>query len=160
MDGYIYGYQHFFYSLSHSLHTMHPPNSTQLKQNFADKRNDPNVAAASNLSPYFHFGQLSVQRVVLMIKQAKKHFDSSNSFIEEAVVRRELADNFCFYNPNYDSLEVGGIFSILCLRSTILRTTPLPPVATDLFISPLIFSFSPPFSKSYLTSCRNDAHGR
>lgn len=27
------------------------------------------------------------------------------SFIEEAVVRRELADNFCFYQPNYDSLE-------------------------------------------------------
>lgn len=26
-------------------------------------------------------------------------------FLEEAVVRRELSDNFCFYEPNYDSLE-------------------------------------------------------
>ena len=30
---------------------------------FADKRNDPNVAALSDLSPYYHFGQLSPQRV-------------------------------------------------------------------------------------------------
>ena len=29
-----------------------------------------------------------------------------DAFVEEAVVRRELADNFCFYNPKYDS--VGG----------------------------------------------------
>lgn len=28
-----------------------------------------------------------------------------DSFIEEAVVRRELADNFCWYQPQYDQLE-------------------------------------------------------
>lgn len=27
------------------------------------------------------------------------------SFIEELVVRRELTDNFCFYNKNYDSVK-------------------------------------------------------
>lgn len=26
-------------------------------------------------------------------------------FLEELIVRRELADNFCFYQPHYDSLE-------------------------------------------------------
>jgi deoxyribodipyrimidine photo-lyase len=25
-------------------------------------------------------------------------------FLEELIVRRELSDNFCFYNPNYDSV--------------------------------------------------------
>ena len=25
--------------------------------------------------------------------------------MEEGIVRRELADNFCFYNPHYDSLK-------------------------------------------------------
>ena len=25
-------------------------------------------------------------------------------FLEELIVRRELADNFCFYQPHYDSL--------------------------------------------------------
>lgn len=27
------------------------------------------------------------------------------AFIEELVVRRELAENYCFYNPNYDSVD-------------------------------------------------------
>ena len=34
------------------------------------KRNDPNVKALSNLSPWFHFGQLSVQRSVLHVKRS------------------------------------------------------------------------------------------
>lgn len=28
-----------------------------------------------------------------------------DAFLEEAVVRRELSDNFCFYEEQYDSLE-------------------------------------------------------
>ena len=27
------------------------------------------------------------------------------AFLEELIVRRELADNFCFYQPHYDSLQ-------------------------------------------------------
>lgn len=30
---------------------------------------------------------------------------SVDVFVEECVVRRELADNFCHYNPLYDSLD-------------------------------------------------------
>ena len=26
-------------------------------------------------------------------------------FVEEIVVRRELADNFCYYSPNYDNAD-------------------------------------------------------
>lgn len=80
---------------------MHRFLSTRLRL-FDTHRNDPNVHACSDLSPYFHFGQLSVARVLLEMRKAKK---SSASFVEEAVVRRELSDNFCFYNPHYDSLE-------------------------------------------------------
>ncbi|XP_059175004.1 deoxyribodipyrimidine photo-lyase-like [Physella acuta] len=73
---------------------------------FSSDRNDPNKEALSNLSPWFHFGQLSVQRSILMVKlYCSKSSDSVNAFIEEAVVRRELADNFCFYNPDYDSFK-------------------------------------------------------
>lgn len=25
--------------------------------------------------------------------------------MEETIIRRELSDNFCFYNPNYDNLK-------------------------------------------------------
>jgi len=27
------------------------------------------------------------------------------SFVEEAFVRRELSENFCFYNKNYDNIN-------------------------------------------------------
>uniref|UniRef100_T1H1K4 Cryptochrome/DNA photolyase FAD-binding domain-containing protein n=1 Tax=Megaselia scalaris TaxID=36166 RepID=T1H1K4_MEGSC len=68
--------------------------------------NDPNVDAVSNLSPWFHFGQLSCQRAVLHVKKyASKHSKAVEAFCEEAIVRRELADNFCFYNENYDKLS-------------------------------------------------------
>ena len=93
---------------------------------YADRRNDPSIEnGVSNLSPYFHFGQLSAQRVLLEIKRSYKCgigalFPSGerttgiHSFCEEAVVRKELSDNFCHYNSNYDSIEgchryTGGI---------------------------------------------------
>uniref|UniRef100_A0A2C9JI45 Deoxyribodipyrimidine photo-lyase n=1 Tax=Biomphalaria glabrata TaxID=6526 RepID=A0A2C9JI45_BIOGL len=73
---------------------------------FSSDRNDPNKQALSNLSPWFHFGQISVQRCILTVKLYRsKSNDSVNAFIEEAVVRRELADNFCFYNPHYDAVQ-------------------------------------------------------
>ncbi|KAH9490297.1 hypothetical protein Btru_034043, partial [Bulinus truncatus] len=73
---------------------------------FSTDRNDPNKEALSNLSPWFHFGQISVQRCILTVRLYRsKSSDSVNAFIEEAVVRRELADNFCFYNPDYDSVK-------------------------------------------------------
>jgi len=40
------------------------------------KRNDPNVKALSNLSPWFHFGQLSVQRSVLHVKRSAGTYEA------------------------------------------------------------------------------------
>ena len=81
---------------------------TSRLRNFHSGRNDPNLSALSNLSPWFHFGQISIQRSILRVKESRNASTkaSVDAFIEEAVVRRELADNFCFYNPLYDS--VGG----------------------------------------------------
>ena len=109
---------------------------------YAADRNDPNKNVASNLSPYFHFGQLSAQRagdlivvkfcfflwnkfwIAFYVKNLRKNGNKTrfflqlnlwvklslsasgtDSFIEESVVRRELADNFCHYNPLYDVLD-------------------------------------------------------
>lgn len=74
---------------------------------FSTERNDPNKDALSNLSPWIHFGQLSVQAAVLTLKRdyKGKAGPSMKTFVEEAVVRRELADNYCFYQPNYDTLD-------------------------------------------------------
>ena len=72
-------------------------------------RNDPNSNTQSGLSPYLHYGNISAQRIILELMNELKKKDVrslyDNSFFEELVVRKELADNFCFYNENYDSFE-------------------------------------------------------
>ena len=72
--------------------------------NYNEKRNDPNEDAQSNLSPYLHFGQISAQRIALEVKNHKPNIDTE-SYLEELIVRRELADNFCYFNNNYDNSD-------------------------------------------------------
>ena len=64
-------------------------------------KNDPSIDGTSNLSPYLHFGQIASHRVVLELIKILKISDLKNSFYDEIIVRKELSDNFCFYNPNY-----------------------------------------------------------
>ncbi len=78
----------------------------QKLNNYNEKRNDPNEDASSNLSPYLHYGQLSSQWVALEIIKNFPGNANTESFLEELIIRRELSDNFCFYNPSYDSF--GG----------------------------------------------------
>ena len=135
---------------------------------FGSKRNDPNVEACSDMSPWLKFGQVSAARCALEAKarweknhtqnpnpksrglqrirfylqdlnistrtavsskrwltvyhtcsaniehlscisrahyRGKSYSESVASFVEELIVRKELSDNFCFYNKKYDSLE-------------------------------------------------------
>jgi deoxyribodipyrimidine photo-lyase len=72
---------------------------------YAENRNDPNKKALSNLSPYLHFGHISAQRIALMLNDFKEADVSVSSFLEELIVRKELADNFCYYNSNYDNFN-------------------------------------------------------
>ena len=72
---------------------------------YNEKRNNPNLHKLSNMSPYFHFGQISPQRVAFEIKNSNLPEVDKEAFLEEMIVRRELADNFCFYEENYDFFE-------------------------------------------------------
>lgn len=72
---------------------------------YAKDRNDPNRNGVSGLSPYLHFGQISPQRVALEASKAAVSEESRKAFLEELIVRRELSDNFCLYNPSYDRTE-------------------------------------------------------
>ncbi|XP_031847830.1 deoxyribodipyrimidine photo-lyase [Nomia melanderi] len=84
---------------------------------YATERNDPLSNATSNLSPWFHFGMISVQRCILEVQEYKKLYSKSvESFMEEAIVRRELSDNFCFYNENYDVVEGAYAWAIETLN--------------------------------------------
>lgn len=73
--------------------------------NYDRHRNDPNAEAQSDLSPYLHFGQISPQRVAWEINRLDGRSYDEDAFIEELLVRRELSDNFCFYNANYDNFK-------------------------------------------------------
>jgi deoxyribodipyrimidine photo-lyase len=68
-------------------------------------RNDPNRAGQSGISPYLHFGHISAQRVALEVMKENAAGESRDAFLEELIIRRELSDNFCFYNDQYDSVE-------------------------------------------------------
>jgi deoxyribodipyrimidine photo-lyase len=74
-------------------------------ENYHEFRNDPTKDYQSNLSPYLHFGQISAQRIVLETGKFDGNPESKKVFLEELIVRRELSDNFCYYNKNYDSFE-------------------------------------------------------
>ncbi|XP_012272812.1 deoxyribodipyrimidine photo-lyase isoform X2 [Orussus abietinus] len=77
------------------------------------KRNDPVENVTSNLSPWFHFGMISVQRCIIEVQKYKCKFKQSvEAFMEEAIIRRELSDNFCFYNENYDNLQGANKWAI------------------------------------------------
>lgn len=76
-------------------------------------RNDPNLDAQSHLSPYLHFGQISAQRAAL---QALYCPADATAFLEELVVRKELAENFCHYDPHYDSTNAFPAWAKETLR--------------------------------------------
>ncbi|NHK29823.1 MAG: deoxyribodipyrimidine photolyase [Asgard group archaeon] len=66
-------------------------------------RNNPVYDYQSNLSPYLHFGQISPLQVALAISRIKSH--AKDDYLEQLIVRRELAINFIFYNVGYDKYE-------------------------------------------------------
>ena len=68
-----------------------------------DNRNDPTKDCVSHLGPYLHFGQISPLHVALEVMKTKS--PGRDIFLEELIVRRELAINFTHYNEQYDSIR-------------------------------------------------------
>jgi len=72
---------------------------------YADERNDPNSGAVSGLSPYLHFGQLSAQHAAFEATCSSAAEANREAFVEELFIRRELSENYCYYNERYDSFD-------------------------------------------------------
>jgi deoxyribodipyrimidine photo-lyase len=71
---------------------------------YVENRNQPQTDDISHMSPYLHFGQLSPLYLALKIMAAdSRHNEAQAAYLEELIVRRELAMNFVNYTPNYDS---------------------------------------------------------
>jgi deoxyribodipyrimidine photo-lyase len=58
---------------------------------------------------YLHFGQISslelLERVYLALEQGQLKGESFDQYIEQLLIRRELAFNYVFYHQGYDSFE-------------------------------------------------------
>lgn len=72
---------------------------------YADRRNDPNQTAQSDLSPYLHFGHICAQTIALALQKVTRQRNAKDAFLEELVVRKELSDNYCYHTPHYDSFR-------------------------------------------------------
>ncbi|KAG5673014.1 hypothetical protein PVAND_003092 [Polypedilum vanderplanki] len=81
---------------------------TFIKERLAiyEKRQDPLGDGISNLSIYFRYGHIAPQRAVLEVAKFRKtQSENVEMFIDEVIMRRELCENFCWYNENYDNFN-------------------------------------------------------
>ena len=88
---------------------------------YSELRNDPNENVQSDLSPYITFGFISKRYIINKLLKDKKIKNIEDvleknrnavkvgtpegAFIEELLVRSGLAENFCYYDINYDNIE-------------------------------------------------------
>lgn len=72
---------------------------------YVKNRNNPELDATSHLSPYLHFGHLGPHTVALAVNQSEAPRAAKEAFLEQLIVRRELAVNFVRFNADYDNFE-------------------------------------------------------
>jgi deoxyribodipyrimidine photo-lyase len=72
---------------------------------YSDRRNNPELDATSQLSPYLHFGHIGPLTVALAVRASDAPKPDCDAYLEQIIVRRELAINFVRFNPLYERLE-------------------------------------------------------
>lgn len=91
---------------------------------YAKERNHPDDAAASGLSPFLHFGHVSIHEVFDALVSREGWDDSKvqtknvasregfwggseafESFVDEAITWREIGFNFCSHRADYDAYD-------------------------------------------------------
>jgi deoxyribodipyrimidine photo-lyase len=91
---------------------------------YADKRNQPEEEVTSELSPYLHFGHISVHQIFHELMESEEWFfdrlsdratggrsgwwgmsEEAESFLDELVTWRELGFNMCWQRKDFDQYE-------------------------------------------------------
>lgn len=79
------------------------------KSDYYPMSNDPSTNFTSLMSMYLHFGQISslelLERLYLALEQGVLKGESFDQYIEQLLIRRELAFNYVFYTNGYDEFE-------------------------------------------------------
>lgn len=68
---------------------------------YAEFKNDPSKNVLSGLSKYLNLGFISSQRVALEVIKSGVNDIDKEGFLEELIIRKELADNFCLYTKGF-----------------------------------------------------------
>jgi len=92
-SGYAAGMARFFEFLDDGL------------QRYGEARNDPLARGESGMSPYLHFGQVSPASLAWLALERSE--TAAQPYIEQLVVRRELALNFVLRCQGYDRYETA-----------------------------------------------------
>ena len=71
---------------------------------YATNRNQPTPYTTTELSAHLHFGHISPLTMSLAAQNSGAPQEDVDSYLEELIVRRELAINFVSRNPDYDTL--------------------------------------------------------
>jgi deoxyribodipyrimidine photo-lyase len=101
---------------------------------YAKDRNEPASHGTSDLSPYLHFGQISSLEVALAARSYGVENDiGTDEFLEELIVRRELAFNYARHTEKPDSLSNLPDWAIQTLRKH-ARDTRKPVYPRDQFV--------------------------
>lgn len=70
---------------------------------YAENSNQPQTDGVSHMSPYLHFGQISPVWLAREMEKLAIASPSVEAYLEQLVVRRELAMNFTEFTSDYDS---------------------------------------------------------
>ena len=74
---------------------------------YAKESNQPAQRSTSDMSPWIHFGHISTLEIALAAHEySAEHRVDAAAFLEELIVRRELAFNFARYAEKVDSLDI------------------------------------------------------
>jgi len=65
----------------------------------------PAVLRGTGISAQMHFGHYGAQEIANAALHSDAPGEEIDAFLEQLVIRRELAFNMCFHNPRYDSLD-------------------------------------------------------
>jgi deoxyribodipyrimidine photo-lyase len=76
-------------------------------ENYDRHGNQPQTDDISHMSPYLHFGQISPLYLALAVMNVDRSLaDARDAFLEQLIIRRELAINFVYFTPGYDTFDV------------------------------------------------------
>jgi len=84
---------------------------------YSEQKNNISKNVLSGLSKYLNLGFISSQRVALEVIKSDVSNYNKEAFLEELIVRKELADNFCLYAKNFKDFSSIPYWAKMSLKS-------------------------------------------